>query len=310
VREPSSERRPTADSHQLAAAPKREVAVGLIVADDGRVLLQLRDNKPGLAGAGMWGFFGGHLEPSERPAEAFLRELDEELGWRPKHFEHYLTTTVDRGGWHVVSHVFAAHLDVPVDELTLGEGQAMQLFDPSALPDEMMPDEMPTLAADVIRTFAETDTYKRVRRSWDWITATALLVDRDGRFLLQHRDDKPEIANPGMWGSFGGRIEPYETPEDGFLRELQEELQWQPSNYELYSAVGYRPKEDASRRNLVYIYSALVDVPFEELVLGEGQAMAYFAPDALPETIVPELRLLIEQFVGSGAYEKLRSSST
>ena len=273
------------------------------------MLLQLRDDKPGLPGAGQWGFVGGHVEPAERPAEAFLREMDEELGWRPKHFEHYLTTTVDRGGWPVRSHVFAAHLDLPIEELVLGEGQAMQLFDPNALPEGMMPDEMPTLAADVIRTFAQSDAYRRVRKSWHWITATALLVDREGKFLLQHRDDKPEIANPGLWGSFGGRIDPYETPEDGFLRELQEELGWQPSKYELYSAVGYRPKEDQSRRNLVYIYGALVDVPLEQLVLGEGQGMALFAPAALPETTVPELRVLIEEFVGSEGYEKLRYSS-
>src|SRR5207237_1802961 len=134
----------TANSSPLTASPKRHVAVGLIVADDGRVLLQLRDDKPGLPGAGQWGFFGGHVEPGERPADAFLREMDEELGWRPKHFEHYLTTTVDRGGWNVVSHAFAAHLDGSVDELTLGEGQAMQLFDPNALPEDI-----PMLAAYV-----------------------------------------------------------------------------------------------------------------------------------------------------------------
>src|SRR6476619_4974220 len=99
----------------MSLIPKREVAVGLIVDDDGRVLLQLRDDRPGLPGAGQWGFFGGHLEPGERAQDAFLREMDEELGWRPKHFEDYLTTTVDRGGWDVESHVFAAHLDVPFE---------------------------------------------------------------------------------------------------------------------------------------------------------------------------------------------------
>ena len=67
------------------------IAVGLIVAEDGRLLLQHRDDKPGLPGAGLWGFFGGHLEPGETPSRAFLREMREELGWRPRHFEHYLT---------------------------------------------------------------------------------------------------------------------------------------------------------------------------------------------------------------------------
>ncbi len=276
----------------------------MIVDDEGRVLLQLRDDKPGLPGAGQWGFFGGHLETGERPQDAFLRELDEELGWRAKHFEHYLTTTVDRGGWHVISHVFGAHLDVTPEQLTLGEGQAMRLFAPDALPEDI-----PMPAAYVVTGFAESDAYRRVRRSWDWITATALLVDHDGRFLLQHRDDKPEIANPAMWGSFGGRIEPYETPEDGFLRELREELCWAPSKYELYRAIGYRPKDDPSKRNLVYVYAALVDVPVEELTLCEGQGMAFFAADALPERTVAELRTLILEFIESPMYADVRTSS-
>ena len=55
----------------------------------------------------------------------------------------------------------------------------------------------------------------------------------------------------------------------------------------------------------MYVYSALLDVPVEQLVLGEGQGMAVFAPDALPETIVPELRVLIEQFVRSRVYQTL-----
>ena len=90
-------------------------AVGLITAPDGRLLLQLRDNKPGLPGAGLWGFFGGHVEDGERPSAAFLREMDEELGWRPRRFELFAPRDVDRDGWHVTSHAFAAHLDVPVE---------------------------------------------------------------------------------------------------------------------------------------------------------------------------------------------------
>lgn len=290
---------------------RAEIAVGLIVADDGRLLLQHRDANPEITSAGLWGFFGGHIEPGESASAAFLREMHEELGWRPRHFEHYLTRDIEyRSGEPgysrdvaFTSHVFAAHLDVPLDRLTLGEGQAMALFAPDALPEAMVPG-----LAGVIEEFARTDAYRRVKRDWDLISTTGLLVDAEGRFLLQLRDDKPGIVNPGMWGSFGGRVEPHETderetPDEGFLREMQEELGWQPSSFVLYTAGPYRSLSDADPRlQLIYVYAAPVGVPLETLVLGEGQAMASFAPDALPENTVPALRALIERFTASGAY--------
>ena len=63
MHEATSEDQLSPNRAERTGPPKRHVAVGLIVADDGRVLLQLRDDKPGLPGAGQWGFFGGHLEP-------------------------------------------------------------------------------------------------------------------------------------------------------------------------------------------------------------------------------------------------------
>jgi 8-oxo-dGTP pyrophosphatase MutT (NUDIX family) len=283
----------------LAADPqRRQIAVGLIAAEDGRVLLQLRDDKPGLTGAGKWGFFGGHLESGESPEEAFLREMHEELGWRPRHFERYGTADLDSDGWHVISHGFAAHLDVRLDALTLGEGQAMQLFAPDALPEGTAPSVQPVIAA-----FAVSDAYRRVRKHWDAITATALIVDGGGRFLLQHRDDKPEIANPGLWGSFGGAIEPYETPHDGLLRELQEELSWQPDAMNLYGAYPF-----AAGMQLIYVYSMAIAARLDALVLGEGQGVDFFAPDALPAETVPDLRRLIEAFVRDPRYRAMSAA--
>ena len=296
----------------MTNARRREVAVGLIVDDDGQLLLQHRDADPSITGAGLWGFFGGHLEPGEAPSRAFVREMAEELGWQPRHFEHYLTTDApplpgdkDYGRGNV-SHVFAAHLDLPFDQLTLGEGQAMELYAPAQLPVAIVPGLVP-----VIEEFARSRTYGRVRRAWDIISTTALLVDARGRFLLQLRDDKPDIENPGRWGSFGGQAESRETPEEGFQREMEEELGWRPRTYALYDAVPYRTlREGDTRRQLIYIYAAAVDVPVDSLVLGEGQAMAFFAPDELPENIVPALRGLIECFSGAQMYREMMERAT
>ena len=53
------------------------VAVALVDADD-RVLIAQRPQ--GKAMAGLWEFPGGKLEPGERPEDALIRELREELG--------------------------------------------------------------------------------------------------------------------------------------------------------------------------------------------------------------------------------------
>jgi 8-oxo-dGTP diphosphatase len=53
------------------------VAAAALVDADGRVLVQQRATG---ALAGLWEFPGGKLEPGETPAQALVRELDEELG--------------------------------------------------------------------------------------------------------------------------------------------------------------------------------------------------------------------------------------
>ncbi len=291
-----------------AARPphRAEVAVGLIVAEDGHLLLQHRDDRPEIDGAGLWGLFGGHIEAGETRSAAFLREVGEELGWRRRHFEYYLTRDTDyRKGERgysrdaaFTSYVLAAHLDVPLDQLTLGEGQALALFLPGDLPEALL-QPLPGLIED----FARSDAYKRVKRGWDLISTTGLLVDADGRFLLQLRDDRPDILHPGLWGSFGGLLEPYETPDDGFLRELQEELRWRPPSHELYMSAPLRTLAPGDRRSqLIYIYAAPVDVPLRAMVLAEGQALDAFAPEALPENVVPALGSLIRRFAATEAY--------
>ncbi|MBI5290034.1 MAG: NUDIX domain-containing protein [Chloroflexi bacterium] len=298
-----------------------QIAVGLIIAEDGRVLLQHRDDKPDILEPGVWALFGGHIDQHEDPAQAFLREMDEELGWRPKHFEHYRTVDLHLPAGarapspagaapapvHLISNLFAAHLDVPLDALSLNEGQGMALHAPAALPERIATD-LPRIFAE----FAATDAYRRVRKSWDVISATAILVDARGRFLLQHRDDKPGIDNPGLWGSFGGAVDPYETPAAGFLREMREELDWEPKQFELHVAGPYFPDRrgygaSGARSQLIYIYTAPVDVPFADLTLNEGQAMGFFAPDALPEETVPAYRDLLDRFAATDEYRRLKT---
>src|SRR5688572_5813019 len=53
--------------------------------------------------------------------------------------------------------------------------------------------------------------------------AEILLASSDGAVILQVRDDKPGISNPGLIASFGGHIEDGEEPLDAAVREINEE---------------------------------------------------------------------------------------
>ncbi len=105
-----------------------EVAIA-ILPRDGKFLMQLRDNIPTILYPGLWGFFGGHMEPGETPEIAVRREIMEEIGYHiadPKTFGCY---SDDR----VIRHVFYAPLTVDIDELVLNEGWDLGLLTPAQI---------------------------------------------------------------------------------------------------------------------------------------------------------------------------------
>ncbi len=55
------------------------------------------------------------------------------------------------------------------------------------------------------------------------LVAHAILIV-NGKYALQLRDDEAPTC-PGMWGLFGGAIEPGESPYHAIKRELMEELE-------------------------------------------------------------------------------------
>ena len=59
-------------------------------------------------------------------------------------------------------------------------------------------------------------------KSMRQVVGVVLLRD-DGAALLQHRDDISTISDPGLWVFPGGHLESGETPQDGAVREVEEE---------------------------------------------------------------------------------------
>jgi 8-oxo-dGTP pyrophosphatase MutT (NUDIX family) len=99
-----------------------EVALAMLQRD-GRWLMQLRDDIPGIVAPGCWGLFGGHLDPGETPEQAARRELLEEINWQPDDLQLALVHHIQRR----TAHVFRAELSVPLQQLQLLEGQDMAL---------------------------------------------------------------------------------------------------------------------------------------------------------------------------------------
>jgi 8-oxo-dGTP pyrophosphatase MutT (NUDIX family) len=109
--------------------------------------------------------------------------------------------------------------------------------------------------------------------------AVALLTLADGRYILQERDPKPWIFYPEHWGLFGGAIEEGETPEQGLVRELEEELQLKIDCDRLtyFTQLSYDLTQLSGPVLRRWFYQVTVsDSEWATAVLGEGRAVGAF----------------------------------
>jgi 8-oxo-dGTP diphosphatase len=100
------------------------------------------------------------------------------------------------------------------------------------------------------------------------------MLQRDGRWLMQLRDEIPTIVAPGCWGLFGGHLDPGETPEQALRRELLEEISWQPPALE-------RVMVHHIHQRTAHVFRAELSVPLEQLQLLEGKDMALVSAEEL-----------------------------
>lgn len=100
--------------------------------------------------------------------------------------------------------------------------------------------------------------------------AIAILY-REGKFLMQLRDNIPTIFYPGVWAFFGGHLEPGETAEVALKRELAEEISYIPetvSEFGVYSDI----------KVVRHVFYAPLTVELKDLVLGEGWDLGLLTP--------------------------------
>ncbi|GAA3992720.1 hypothetical protein GCM10022247_09860 [Allokutzneria multivorans] len=102
----------------------------MVLDEDDRVLLNLRDDKPEILYPNHWAILGGAAEPGESPVVTARRELGEEIGSAVEEFgefEHFCSV-IDRGGHRHLVSVFITRTTMPSTEFTLTEGQELRFF--------------------------------------------------------------------------------------------------------------------------------------------------------------------------------------
>ncbi|MDJ0509692.1 MAG: NUDIX hydrolase [Crocosphaera sp.] len=112
---------------EIPSNPRR-VALA-ILHQNGRFLMQLRDNIPTILYPDHWGFFGGHLEDGETPEVGVKREVLEEISYHldnPILFGRYDDDLALR-------YIFHAPLTVSIEALDLQEGADLGLVSPDAI---------------------------------------------------------------------------------------------------------------------------------------------------------------------------------
>jgi 8-oxo-dGTP pyrophosphatase MutT (NUDIX family) len=126
------------DGHSAFVTAREHLQIGnavaaIILVEDGRYLLQLRDDIESIWYPNHWGCFGGGVEPGEDPMRALRRELREELSFEFTDARFFTELKFDLAGlgldryyrkYYLVPMTFAE-----VDCLRLTEGVKFAAFD-------------------------------------------------------------------------------------------------------------------------------------------------------------------------------------
>jgi 8-oxo-dGTP pyrophosphatase MutT (NUDIX family) len=112
--------------------------------------------------------------------------------------------------------------------------------------------------------------------------AAALLVTPDGRYLMQLRDNKPDILLPDHWALFGGTVDAGESADAAIRRELGEELEYKPRSVALFTEMLIGLPFTEPRTDRMSFFA----VPIEEreiaaMVQHEGADRRLFTAEAL-----------------------------
>lgn len=109
-----------------ASAYSKHGAICAILNQDRKVLLNLRDNIPGISYPNYWTLIGGHVDPGESAREAAFREVWEEVGLSLTQLTWHNSLPNPRNG--ALDQVFVAIVDMDNSDIICNEGQGSGFF--------------------------------------------------------------------------------------------------------------------------------------------------------------------------------------
>ena len=114
----------------------QKIAAIILENDKGEFLFALRDNKSWIPFPNHWDLIGGHVEVGETPEEALIREVKEELDIELKDYTFYKEFVCLEGdAYENIKYIYSAKINIPIEEITLYEGQRAQYFTKEEIPD-------------------------------------------------------------------------------------------------------------------------------------------------------------------------------
>ncbi|MEY9840514.1 NUDIX domain-containing protein [Streptacidiphilus sp. EB103A] len=266
----------------VAAHPAPASCADALVRDgQGRILLVDPVYKPG------WDLPGGMTE-DEGPARAVERELLEELGL-PVDVGRLLavdTIPADVYGRTLMAYIYAAHPAGDVDPAGLAlqdEEIRAAAFFPEDQALDLLPDRLRRRLAAALEaergahTAVLQDGVPRPVRRRDhyallpspMMAATVVVTRVDGRVLVQHPSYKQHAELPG------GMVEAHESPAEGGVRELFEELGMRRKVGRVLavdSSSATQAKHGRAMVCVIFALDPLSDQEADALVLGEEVA--------------------------------------
>ena len=129
----------------------QKIAAIILENDKGEFLLALRDNKSWIPFPNHWDLIGGHVEEGETPEEALIREVKEELDIELTDYSFYKEFLCLEGdAFENIKYIYTGKINIPIEEITLYEGQKAQYFTKEEIPDVKFANIIKSVVMDYI----------------------------------------------------------------------------------------------------------------------------------------------------------------
>lgn len=273
----------------------------------GHVLMQERDEHAPTH-PDVWWFPGGGLDPGEEPVEGAVRELAEETGivLAPEDLTDLGRFEQTTEGGPLWFHFYVARTSLRDSDVDCQEGRQIVFVDPARW-DGL---ETAPLLATVRPALEGWLGAHRPAPSPDArCFAGVILVDREGRILLQERDEHAPI-DPEKWGLAGGHLEPGEDFAPAAGRELEEEtgVRLGPGELELWREVIVDHGAAHGTWDRMQVFVAATDLTDAHIDCREGRRIVFVDPrTALGLVLSSAAADIVPAFLGSETYRRLHT---